>query len=172
MPICTKCGVEKDDSEFSKEPRKSNGLNSHCKKCKAEARKKWYGPTIVEQLRQRVAELEKERDEALRVTFNPAVLEEMNNLTAERDALKLTLNTFQQAVEHVTEKGNTRRAFSTREGWAMIHKDRLLDLEIIEERCDALKQQRDKLVHAAQLCIKENVFAPLMKAIANVKEKA
>lgn len=46
------------------------------------------GNDEITALRQLVAELEKERDEALRVTFDTAVLEEMNKLTAERDALK------------------------------------------------------------------------------------
>lgn len=33
MKKCTKCGVEKSESEFSKQRRAKNGLQSHCKDC-------------------------------------------------------------------------------------------------------------------------------------------
>ena len=62
------------------------------------------------------------------------------------------LNDFHMAVEHVTENGNTKRSFSTSEGWAMVHKDRLTDLEIAEERiaaqAAALAKARDALIAA------------------------
>lgn len=50
MKVCTKCAVEKSESEFS-----SNGdrLNSHCKKCRAQTYKQKYQQTPREQLRQR-----------------------------------------------------------------------------------------------------------------------
>ena len=55
-------------------------------------------------------------------------------LTEKIKALEAELNTFQQAVAHVTEDGKTRRSFSSSEGWAMVHHDRLSDLEIAEEQ--------------------------------------
>ena len=60
------------------------------------------------------------------------------------------LNTFRQAAAHVTEDGKTRRSFTTSEGWAMVHADRLLDLEIAEERCAAVEKQRDELLAALE----------------------
>lgn len=51
--------------------------------------------------------------------------------------LRQQLAAFQSAVEHVTEDGCTRRSFSTSEGWAMVHKDRLHDLEVAEEQLAA-----------------------------------
>ena len=33
MAHCTKCGIEKPDSDFSKNPHKTNGLQSHCRAC-------------------------------------------------------------------------------------------------------------------------------------------
>jgi len=33
MKVCTKCGLEKEDGEFYKHPRNSQGLNCYCKSC-------------------------------------------------------------------------------------------------------------------------------------------
>jgi methylthioribose-1-phosphate isomerase len=41
--------------------------------------------------------------------------------------------TFEAAVAHVTEDGKTKRSVSSSDGWAMVHKDRLTELEILEE---------------------------------------
>jgi len=38
---CSKCGVEKDESEFYKEKKVKDGLCAHCKKCDIENRRKW-----------------------------------------------------------------------------------------------------------------------------------
>ncbi len=35
--ICTRCGVPKRPEDFSRHPRKRNGLQSWCKRCKADA---------------------------------------------------------------------------------------------------------------------------------------
>ena len=40
--ICTKCNLEKDINFFSKNCKKSNGINSVCKKCHSEYRRKHY----------------------------------------------------------------------------------------------------------------------------------
>ena len=54
---------------------------------------------------------------------------------AEIAALRQQLSTFHSAVEHVTEDGCTRRSVvAMPEGWAMVHKDRLHDLELAEEQ--------------------------------------
>lgn len=39
---CTKCGVEKDPTAFKKDPRKRNGLSSHCRECTNAARLAWH----------------------------------------------------------------------------------------------------------------------------------
>jgi len=41
MKVCTKCGEEKDESEFHKRKGSSDGLRGQCKKCKNECRKDW-----------------------------------------------------------------------------------------------------------------------------------
>ena len=52
--------------------------------------------------------------------------------------LRKQLATFHSAVEHVTEDGCTRRSVvAMPEGWAMVHKDRLHDLELAEEQLAA-----------------------------------
>ena len=52
--------------------------------------------------------------------------------------LRQQLSAFHSAVEHVTEDGCTRRSVvAMPEGWAMVHKDRLHDLEFAEEQLAA-----------------------------------
>jgi hypothetical protein len=41
MKICTKCGLEKQDSEFSKDRRKPDKLMTRCKTCRKEQNDKW-----------------------------------------------------------------------------------------------------------------------------------
>ena len=41
MKTCTKCGIEKDESEFGKAKKGLNGLNSSCKKCSLLRAVKW-----------------------------------------------------------------------------------------------------------------------------------
>lgn len=67
-----------------------------------------------------------------------SVTEIVAQLQRENKELRAELAAFQCAVEHVTENGNTKRSFSASEGWAMVHKDRLTDLEIAEERLNNL----------------------------------
>ena len=56
--------------------------------------------------------------------------------------LEQQLATFHSAVEHVTEDGCTRRSFvAMPEGWAMVHKDRLHDLELAEEQLSAAQSE-------------------------------
>jgi uncharacterized coiled-coil protein SlyX len=76
-------------------------------------------------LREQIKELEAAHEAA----YHASVM-----LTEKIKALEAELNTFQQAVAHVTEDGKTRRSFSSSEGWAMVHHDRLSDLEIAEEQ--------------------------------------
>ena len=42
MKICSKCGVEKDESEFYKKKDCKDGLVPYCKKCHSEKTKKYY----------------------------------------------------------------------------------------------------------------------------------
>ena len=39
MKVCSKCKVEKDESEFGKDKGKKNGIRSECKECRKEYRK-------------------------------------------------------------------------------------------------------------------------------------
>ena len=41
MKTCSKCGVEKDESEFSKANHHKDGLRSQCKKCRSEYQKEY-----------------------------------------------------------------------------------------------------------------------------------
>jgi hypothetical protein len=38
---CSKCGVVKEFSEFSKDKHKASGITSQCKACRKEGRKRW-----------------------------------------------------------------------------------------------------------------------------------
>lgn len=42
MKKCSKCGVEKDESEFSKDKKRKDGLCCQCKKCQSVYTKKWH----------------------------------------------------------------------------------------------------------------------------------
>lgn len=42
MKVCAKCGDDKDESEFFKDKRSSDGLQSYCKKCKSKLVCKYY----------------------------------------------------------------------------------------------------------------------------------
>ena len=42
MKICSKCKVEKSDSDFNKRKRSKDGLNSYCKSCNNENLKNHY----------------------------------------------------------------------------------------------------------------------------------
>lgn len=54
--------------------------------------------------------------------------------------LKVELNLYRNARDHVTGRGKTKRTFSTGEGWAMVHKDYLLDLECAAEQLSQLQE--------------------------------
>lgn len=93
----------------------------------------------IENLQQDIATAEakiKERDDwidddAKNLSDNEHEIRRLNDRVS---ALEAELNCFHQAVSHVTENGKTTRSFSTGEWWAMVHKDRLSDLEIAEEQ--------------------------------------
>ena len=42
MKNCARCGEPKDDGEFSKDSKSSDGLSSYCKECKKIKRKEHY----------------------------------------------------------------------------------------------------------------------------------
>lgn len=66
----------------------------------------------------------------------------------EIERLGAELASFKSAVAHVTEDGKTRRSFSASEGWAMVHRDRLLDLEVAEEELE--KRTKSKALAAVK----------------------
>lgn len=45
MPICCKCRVDKEPSEFYTDKIRSNGLSSYCKKCLSAGRRRKLGVT-------------------------------------------------------------------------------------------------------------------------------
>ena len=61
---------------------------------------------------------------------------------AEIAELRKQLAAFRSAAEHVTEDGCTRRSVvAMPEWWAMVHKDRLHDLELAEEQLADVRNQ-------------------------------
>ncbi len=69
-------------------------------------------------------------------------LEREFQLQQEVRELRQQLSTFHSAVEHVTEDGCTRRSVvAMPEGWAMVHKDRLHELELAEEQLADVRNQ-------------------------------
>jgi chromosome segregation ATPase len=88
------------------------------------------------------------------------------NLRKQREELLAELASFKVAVAHVTEDGKGSRSFSSSEGWAMVHREYLADLE----------QQREELLAAAQkaadqirVCDYTPARSTLLVAIASVK---
>ncbi len=71
------------------------------------------------------------------------LLARFDEIVAERDAFKSQLSQFLYAVQHVTEDGNTTSSYSTSAGWAMVHADRLIDLEVAEEQRNKLLKVRE-----------------------------
>jgi hypothetical protein len=47
MKICTKCGIEKNESEFHKQKSHKNGLCSWCKACVNNNHQKWYNKNKI-----------------------------------------------------------------------------------------------------------------------------
>jgi len=67
-------------------------------------------------------------------------------------AMRQQLNRFLSAVEHVTADGNTHHTVSTSEGWAMVHRERLRDLELNEEELTACEKELAEAEKATKLC--------------------
>ena len=63
--ICSKCGTEKDATEFYKERRHSDGLQNWCKSCRAEYNRKYYGANS-EKMRERNHKWKKANPEKVR----------------------------------------------------------------------------------------------------------
>ncbi len=42
MKVCSKCHIEKDESEFWKKKECKNGINSYCKQCASKRKKEYY----------------------------------------------------------------------------------------------------------------------------------
>lgn len=80
--------------------------------------------------------------------------------------LRAELATFKAAVEHVTENGKTRRSFSTGE-WAMVHSERLTDLEIAEESAEFNYEQYQDA--AMLLCDEAEKCEALQKELIEVR---
>ncbi|NMD19129.1 MAG: hypothetical protein GYA76_02445 [Verrucomicrobia bacterium] len=71
-----------------------------------------------------------------------AVADGVESCKEEIESLRQQLAAFHSAVEHVTEDGCLRRSFvAMPEGWAMVHKDRLHDLELAEEQLAAAQSE-------------------------------
>ncbi len=86
--------------------------------------------------------------ERLRSAFMAADYSVLDAAADEIESLRKQLAALQSAVEHVTENGKTKRSFSASEGWAMVHKERLLDLEVAEEQLAECQAREAKLREA------------------------
>jgi uncharacterized protein YpuA (DUF1002 family) len=77
----------------------------------------------------------------LTMTMSDVILDlrqKLHEISLDWQITQQQLAAFQSAAEHVTENGCTRRSFvAMPEGWAMIHKDRLHELEVAEEKLAA-----------------------------------
>ena len=114
---------------------------------RAEGRDQGYAATILELMGQRDA-LKQERDDyqvaaRLAETKETAVHIALNKMRQERDALLAQLADHHAAVQHVTEDGKTTRSY-TGDGWAMIHAERLRELEAAEEERNQCRAQLEK----------------------------
>jgi len=64
-------------------------------------------------------------------------VEELCGMVAD---LRAELAQFQNAVEHVTENGKTTRSVSHSDKWAIVHSERLSDLECAEEKLALIRK--------------------------------
>ena len=62
MVVCTKCKMDKPEEQFFKDPRKRNGLCSHCKQCRYKDKIKRRKPRITPQGEYRAKRLAKLRN--------------------------------------------------------------------------------------------------------------
>jgi hypothetical protein len=87
--VCSKCGVSKDVSEFSKAASNKDGLNSWCKECWKIEHHKWY-----------VANAEKIREQKRKEYYeNPKVKEYMANGRANK--LEANKTRYQKGKDYV-----------------------------------------------------------------------
>lgn len=85
------------------------------------------------------------------------------------ESLRQQLAMFNSAVEHVTENGKTKRSFSASEGWAMVHKDRLIDLECAEEQLSVMITKAGEVMRDRILdYYTENYFIDEIRALPGV----
>lgn len=56
MKTCTKCLVSKDESQFDKKKRNSDGIRSDCKQCRKRERKENYNPQTNQASKVKLAE--------------------------------------------------------------------------------------------------------------------
>ncbi|MDD4242893.1 MAG: hypothetical protein PHG08_01140 [Bacilli bacterium] len=61
MKVCSKCGIEKDESEFNKDSRHRDGLQSSCKKCTKD-----YYKSNAEQIKEYQKEYQKSNAEQIK----------------------------------------------------------------------------------------------------------
>lgn len=62
MKRCTKCGIEKDESQFSKTKKNKDGLNYHCKQCSSAISRDFYYKNKERILQQRLEYYKINRD--------------------------------------------------------------------------------------------------------------
>ena len=93
MKKCTKCGIEKEDSEFSKDNRAKNVLHSQCKECS-----KIYNKKNIENRHKKAKEYYKDNSEHIKEKSNEY---NKNNIEHKKEYNKVN-------SEHIKEKQNKR----------------------------------------------------------------
>lgn len=134
--------------------KKYSGLNKDTDRCPSNpcitVREAIEIADRIEELERQLAEKDAEIERLKTVPMKYRRMAFNAQLQNENEELRQQLDTFNSAVEHVTENGKTKRSFSSSEGWAMVHKDRLLDLECAEEQLAASQAREAQLREALE----------------------
>lgn len=150
MKVCSKCGRELDESEFSRDSNSKDGLQGYCRDCRKTSNKQYYiehRDEVLEQQKQYNAE---HRDELLEYykqykdsKINPTIYY-IENIVTGRTYVGATTRPFQRPKVHKNAlKSQTHPAKLMQEdynkyGWESfvfrvlednVPKDKLLDVE-------------------------------------------
>jgi NAD-dependent SIR2 family protein deacetylase len=78
MKRCTACAEEKPESDFAKDKRRKDGLDSRCKKC-GTSRTRKYQPLVHDQIQPRTKSISNTKRQNLIVKYGIAVVEAMED---------------------------------------------------------------------------------------------
>lgn len=133
MKRCTKCGEIKDKSQFYKNPRRKDGLNSWCSGCQSQYSKDWYeknGYRIIRKPYKKTTE--QNRRSNIKQYFGITVEEYDAKKEAQGPICALCdKESFDLVLDHNHETGELRsficRSCNTKLGWFEKRREKILE---------------------------------------------